>query len=262
MNIMTIHSLQRRLLDILEKVTVEDTLKILSVANLSKNVCQKLLVKCIEIVGKSDIDYITLEKMIPFDVVTQIEHFHKNNGTDGREKPIFPDKQAKSIYRALDSDDIELVKLLLEEGNTNLDAAKALHYAVAFCDLKTTKELLNLNLADVNGRNHRNYTVLHIAAMRKEPEVIMSLLKKGAQPLDITSDRRTALQISKRLTKSTDYRLPEEGKPTPKEQLCIDMLKWAEMRDSTTEVTSIPAEMNSENLHERLSYLEMRGNLL
>lgn len=251
--------MQRRLLDIIEKVTADDVLAILFVADLNKKICQKLLVKCIQIVGKSDISYITLEKKFPLDVVNQIKQIRYNFGIDGYRKPIYPDKHAKSIYAALDSHDIELVKLLLVEGNTDLDTAKALHYAVAYCDLKTTKELLDLRLADIDGRDHRNYTVLHIAAMRKEPEIIMSLLRKGAQPLYSTSDGRTALDICKRYTRSIDYsRSTEEGKPAPREQLCIEMLELAEMRDSTAEVTSIPAEMSSSDL---LEYLESRGKL-
>lgn len=253
--------MQRRLLDILEKVATDDILSVLFVANLSKRFCQRLVDKCIDIVVESDINYVTLEKKLPPDVVSQIKQLRSDLGLNGRHNGI-PDKHEKSIFGALDLDDIELVKMLLDEGNTNLDDAKALHYAVGYCDLKITKELLDLNLADVNGRDHRNYTVLHIAAMRKEPEIIMSLLTKGAQPFDKTPDGRTALQIAKRLTRSMDYcKLTEQCKPSPKELLCIEMLERAEHRDSSTEVTSVPAEMKSDNLLEKLLYLESRGNV-
>ena len=212
-------------------------------------------------VVESDIDYVALNKKLPPDIVEQIKQSRSNFGLDGQENLEFPEKHVKSVYGALDSDDIELVKLLLEEGGTTLDNAKALHYAVAYCDSKITKELLSLGLADVNGRDHRHYTVLLIAAMRKEPEIIMSLLTMGARPFDHTPDGRTALQISKRLTRSTDYyRSTEQGEPSPRERLCIEMLEQAEMRDSFMEVTSVPVEMISDNLQERLLYLESRGN--
>ncbi|CAL9107463.1 unnamed protein product, partial [Musa textilis] len=250
---------QRQLLSILQKVATDDILTILLVANLNNNLCQRLLTKCIGMVAQSDIDYVALKKKLPPDIVEQIMQSRSNFGLDGQESLEFPDKHVKSIYGALDSDDIELVKLLLGEGGTTLDNAKALHYAVAYCDSKITKELLSLGLADVNGRDHRHYTVLHSAAMRKEPEIIMSLLTMGARPFDHTSDGRTALQISKRLTRSTDYyRSTEQGKPSPRERLCIEMLEQAEMRDSFTEVTSVPVEMINDNLQERLLYLESR----
>ncbi|CAL9112282.1 unnamed protein product [Musa acuminata var. zebrina] len=250
---------QRQLLNILQKVATDDILMILLVANLNNKLCQRLLTKCIGMVVQSDIDYVALNKKLPPDIVEQIKQSRSNFGLDGQENLEFPEKHVKSVYGALDSDDIELVKLLLEEGGTTLDNAKALHYAVAYCDSKITKELLSLGLADVNGRDHRHYTVLHIAAMRKEPEIIMSLLTMGARPFDHTPDGRTALQISKRLTRSTDYyRSTEQGEPSPRERLCIEMLEQAEMRDSFMEVTSVPVEMISDNLQERLLYLESR----
>lgn len=112
--------------------------------------------------------------------------------------------------------------MLLKESHTNLDDAYALHYAVAYCDAKTTAELLDIGLANVNHRNSRGYTVLHVAAMRKEPKIIVSLLTKGARPSDLTLDGRKALEISKRLTKAADYfTTTEEGKASPVEQFCI-----------------------------------------
>ncbi|KAJ8467065.1 hypothetical protein OPV22_029617 [Ensete ventricosum] len=219
---------QRQLLNILQKVATDDILIILLVANLNNKLCQRLLTKCIWMVVQSDIDYVALKKKLPPDIVEQIKQSRSNFGLDGQENLEFSEKHVKSIYGALDSDDIELVKLLLEEG-------------------------------DVNGRDHRHYTVLHIAAMRKEPEIIMSLLTIGARPFDHTSDGRTALQISKRLTRSADYyRSTEQGKPSPRERLCIEMLEQAEMRDTFMEVTSVPVEMISDNLQERLLYLESR----
>ena len=39
------------------------------------------------------------------------------------------------------------------------------------------------------------------------------------------------------------------------------MLERAEAKDSPTEATSVPVEMISDNLREKLLYLESRGNL-
>ncbi|KAI7986245.1 BTB/POZ domain and ankyrin repeat-containing protein NPR1 [Camellia lanceoleosa] len=146
--------------------------------------------------------------------------------------------------------------MLLKEGHTALDDAYALHYAVAYCDAKTTTELLDLVIADVNHKNPRGYTVLHVAAMRKEPKIIVSLLTKGAQPSDLTSDGRKALQISKRLTKAADYyKSTEEGKASPKDQLCIEILEQAKGRDPLLGEASVSLAMAGDDLR---MYLENR----
>eukprot|EP01018_Ginkgo_biloba_P014342 Gb_06936 [translate_table: standard] len=123
------------------------------------------------------------------------------------------------------------MKLLLEEGEgwTTLDAANALHYVAAYCDSKITTELWDLDCADVNLRNARGYTVLHIATMRRELTTIVALLTKGARPLDLTSDEQTTLHISRRMTRVVNYyRRTEQGKESPKDRLCIEILEHVE----------------------------------
>lgn len=252
--------LQRRLLDILEKVAIDDVPVILSVANFCSKACTRLLTRCIEIVVKSDLDTVTLEKQLPPDIVKQILELRVKFGLTEPGVSL-QDKHVKRIHRALDSDDVELVRMLLREGHTSLDDACALHYAVAHCDSKITTELLDLGLADVNHRNLRGYTVLHIAAMRKEPKIIVSLLTKGARPSDLTRDGRKALQIAKRLTKSVDYyKSTEEGKASRKDQLCIEILEQAERRDPLIGEASVSLAMAGDDLRGQLLYLENRGN--
>ncbi|XP_065849991.1 BTB/POZ domain and ankyrin repeat-containing protein NPR1-like isoform X3 [Euphorbia lathyris] len=195
------------------------------------------------------------------DIVKQITDARTELGLelDTPESEGYPDKHVKRIYQALDSDDVELVRMLLKEGHTNLDDAHALHYAVAYCDAKTTTELLDLGIADINRRNTRGYTVLHVAAMRKEPKIIVSLLTKGAQPSDLTLDGRKAVQISKRLTRAADYyRSTEEGKASPKERLCIDILEQAERREPLLGEASLSLAMAGDDLRMKLLYLENR----
>lgn len=256
-------SLQGSLIDILNKATADDVLMILSVANICGTKCGSLLARAIEIVVKSDIDIITLEKALPHHLIKQINDSRIELGLLSPESNIFPDKHVKRIHRALQSDDVELVRMLLKEEHTNLDDAYALHYAVAYCDSKTTAELLDLGIADINQRNPRGYTVLHVAAMRKEPKIIVSLLTKGARPTDLTSDGRKALQISKRLTRAIDYyRSTEEGKATPKDRLCIEILEQAERRDPLLGEASVSLAMAGDDLRTKLLYLENRGNLV
>nr|AAP92751.1 NPR1-like protein [Oryza sativa Japonica Group] len=250
---------QRRLLDVLDKVEVDNLLLILSVANLCNKSCMKLLERCLDMVVRSNLDMITLEKSLPPDVIKQIIDARLSLGLISPENKGFPNNHVRRIHRALDSDDVELVRMLLTEGQTNLDDAFALHYAVEHCDSQITTELLDLALADVNHRNPRGYTVLHIAARRREPKIIVSLLTKGARPADVTFDGRKGVQISKRLTKQGDYfGVTEEGKPSPKDRLCIEILEQAERRDPQLGEASVSLAMAGESLRGRLLYLENR----
>lgn len=251
---------ERQLLDILDKVATDDITIILSVADTCGKSCERLSTSCIEILVRSDIDILTLEKSLPHPVVKQIMDSRAELGlTLGPEPNTFPDKHVKRIHRALDSDDVELVRMLLKEAHTTLDDAYSLHYAVAYCDAKTTTELLDLGLADVNHRNPRGYTVLHVAARRKEPKIIVSLLTKGARPSELTSDGRKALQISKRLTRAVDYhKATEEGKASPKDKLCIEILEQAERRDPLLGEASVSLALAGDDLRMKLLYLENR----
>lgn len=253
---------QRLLLDILDKAAADDVMMVLSVANICGKACERLLSSCIEIIVKSNVDIITLDKALPHDIIKQITDSRAELGLQGPESNGFPDKHVKRIHRALDSDDVELLRMLLKEGHTTLDDAYALHYAVAYCDAKTTAELLDLSLADVNHQNPRGYTVLHVAAMRKEPKIIVSLLTKGARPSDLTSDGRKALQIAKRLTRLVDFtKSTEEGKSAPNDRLCIEILEQAERRDPLLGEASVSLAMAGDDLRMKLLYLENRVGL-
>lgn len=240
----------------------DDIFVVLSVAHLCSKACEKLLGRCTEITVKSDIDGVTLDKTLPQHIVKQIIDLRVELSLHRPETWGFPDKHRKRIHRALDSDVVELVRMLLKEAHTSLDDAHALHYAVAYCDAKTTTELLDLGLADVNHRNSRGYTVLHVAAMRKEPKIIVSLLTKGARPSDLTLDGRKALRISKRLTRAADYYIPtEEGKTTPKDRLCIETLEQAERSDPLLGEASHSLIMAGDDLQMKLLYPENRGDV-
>lgn len=239
---------------------IDDIPAILSVAYLCGKTCERLLVQCIELAALSDLDIVTLEKALPQDIVKQVMDLRTILGLNGTEGNAFPDIHATRIHKALDSDDIELVKLLLEEGHATLDDAYALHYVVAYCNPKITTEILGLKSADVNSKNLRGYSVLHVAARRKEPEIIMCLLNNGARSDDLTSDGRKAIQISKRLTKSVDYsRSTERCKDAPNDQVCIGILEQAERREQPPIEASNFAAMAANELLQKLLYFEARG---
>ncbi|KAJ9564842.1 hypothetical protein OSB04_000808 [Centaurea solstitialis] len=186
---------QRRLLNFVDKALVEDVIPILLVAFHCE--LTHILTQCVHRVARSDLDDVSLEKELPIEVSRDVKSLrcksHTKPGSVKSEEEALREKRIKQIHKALDSDDVELVKLLLTESNITLDEANALHYAVSYCDQKVVKEVLGLDLADVNRRNSRGYTVLHLAAMRKEPSIIVSLLDKRASVLETTRDGQSTL---------------------------------------------------------------------
>ncbi|CAL9016182.1 unnamed protein product [Prunus brigantina] len=252
---------QRRLLNFVGKALADDVIPILVVAFH----CQlsQLIAQCIERVARSDIDSISLEKGLPDEVIEKIKILRRNSQQDS--DPNMPavdplhEKRIRRIHKALDSDDVELVKLLLKESAITLDEANALHYAAAYCDPKVVTEVLGLGLADVNLRNSRGYTVLHIAVMRKEPSIIVLLLTKGARASELTSDGQSAVSICQRLTRPKDYHSKtEQGQEANKDRICIDVLEREMRRNPMAGVTSISSQIMPDDLHMKLLNLENR----
>ncbi|KAH7569573.1 hypothetical protein JRO89_XS06G0193600 [Xanthoceras sorbifolium] len=256
---------QRRLLNFVEKALVEDVIPILLVAFHCKS--SQLVAHCVDRVARSDLDNICIEKELPNEVAENIRKLRikplPDDENDIVEVDPLHEKRIRRIHRALDSDDVELVKLLLSESNITLDEANALHYAAAYCDPKVLSEVLSLGLADVNLRNSRGYTVLHIGAMRKEPSVIVSLLTKGACASDLTLDGRSAVSICQRLTRPKDYHAKtEQGQEANKDRICIDVLEREMRRNPMAGDASVTSQTFADDLHMKLLYLENRGIIL
>ncbi|GLT53073.1 hypothetical protein SLA2020_263690 [Shorea laevis] len=253
--------LQRRLLNFVAKAVVEDVIPILVVAfhcQLSQVVSQ-----CVNRVARSDLDSISLEKELPHEIAEKIKllrlYSQPDDELDIEAVEPLREKRIRRIHKALDSDDVELVKLLLTESDTTLDEANALHYAVAYCDPKVVTEVLGLGLADVNLRNNRGYTVLQIAARRKEPSVIVSLLNKKACALELTSDGQSSVSICRRLTRPKDYHAKtEQGQEANKDRLCIDVLEREMRRNPMGGDAHISSHTVADDLHMKLLYLENR----
>ncbi|KAF2312792.1 hypothetical protein GH714_040477 [Hevea brasiliensis] len=251
----------RRLVNFVDKAYVEDVIPILLVAYH----CQlnQLVAQCVDRIARSDLDNISIEKELPYEVSENIKLFRKRPVSDDEENAEAVDplheKRIRRIHKALDSDDVELVKLLLTESDVTLDDANALHYAAAYCDPKVVSEVLGLDLANVNLKNSQGYTVLHIAAMRREPAVIVSLLAKGASALDSTLDGRSAVSICRRLTRPKDYDAKtEQGQEANKDRLCIDVLEREMRRNPMAGDASMTSQTMSDDLHMKLLYLENR----
>ncbi|KAE9596331.1 hypothetical protein Lal_00048698 [Lupinus albus] len=249
---------QRHLQNFVEKALVEDVVPILMAAfhcQLSQLRCQ-----CIQRVARSDLDSISLEKELPHEVMTEIKSLRVQPHTESTpnnamEVEPLNSKSIRKIHKALDIDDVELLKLLLNESSITLDDACALHYACAYSQAKVVQEVLTLGLADINHRNVRGYKVLHVAARRKDPSILVALLKKGACASDTTPDGQTALSICRRLTRRKDYHEKTmQGNESNKDRLCVDVLE-REMRRNSMSVSS---ELTADELHMRLDYLQNR----
>nr|GLL30024.1 regulatory protein NPR3 isoform X1 [Ipomoea trifida] len=251
---------QRRLLNFVGRAVVEDVIPILVVAFHCQS--NQLLNECIDRVARSDLESIYIEKEVPFEVAERIKLQRvKSQADENKAIPLDPlrEKRIRRIYKALDSDDVELVNLLLTESDVTLDEAYALHYAIAHCDPKIVTEVLSLGLADVNLRNPRGYTVLHIAAMRKEPSIIVSLLTKGACVLESTWDGQSAVRICRRLTRPKDYHAKtEQGQEANKDRICIDVLEREMLRKPMAGDGLSSSPMMADDLHMKLLYLENR----
>lgn len=225
---------------------------------------KQLLSHCLHRVARSDLESIILEKELPSEVLNDVKLLRVKSNLDEEHNSVQVDplneKRIRRIHRALDSDDIELVELLLKESDISLDTACALHYAAAYCNPKIVSEVLNLGNSDVNLRNSRGYTVLHIAARRKDPEIVVWLLDKGAAVSDATGDGQTALTICRRLTRPKDFNeTKKHGQETNTDKLCIDVLKREMLRNPMVGNISLSSMMVADDLHMRLLLLENRG---
>nr|APG55777.1 non-expressor of pathogenesis-related 1 [Lilium hybrid division VII] len=254
---------QRRLITFVEKACVacvEDIIPILLVAYHSQ--LNQLLSDCIQRIARSNLDLVTLDKELPPEVAAEIKDLRKKSQAVELDVSIVDpihEKRVTRIHRALDSDDVALVELLLTESNVTLDDANALHYAAMYCDSKVVAEILELGLANVNLKNARGYTPLHVAAMRRELAVIMSLLEKGASALETTDDGQNAVSICRRLTRAKDYYAKrEKGQETNKDRLCIDVLEREMMRNPISVEDSVTSPLLADDLHMKLLYLENR----
>ncbi|XP_061342835.1 BTB/POZ domain and ankyrin repeat-containing protein NPR1-like [Gastrolobium bilobum] len=247
---------QRRLLNFVEKALVEDVIPIL----MASFHCQlsQLRSQCIQRVARSDLDSISLDRELPHEIVTEIKSLQVQSKPESTPDAMKVEpsnvESIRKIHKALDSDNVELLKLLLNESSVTLDDAYALHYACAYSDSKVVQEVLTLGLADVNLRNPRGYTVLRVAARRKDLSILVALLKKGSCVSDTTPDGQNALSICQRLTRRKDY----HEKIVQGKESCVDVLE-REMRTNSMSLNmSVSSQLTTDDLRTRLEIYELR----
>lgn len=254
---------QRRLSDFVCEALDEDVVPIIHVASTCD--LQDLLNLCIQRVAVSALDSRYLDKELPADIYNKIKEIRRQPENAIILDPEH-DKRVRNILKALDSDDVDLVGLLLKESTVTLDDAFAIHYAAAYCEPKVFAELLKLDSANVNLKNSGGYTPLHIACMRREPDIILSLVERGACVMERTLDGRDALTICKRLTRERDCnRKLDKYEEKSKAYLCIDILEQELKRKSfvldpisISIEESIATPLLVDNFHMRLINLENR----
>ena len=228
-----------------EKASIEDVMKVLLASR--KQDMHQLWSTCSHLVAKSGLPPEVLTKHLPIDVVAKIEelrlksslarrslmphHHHHHHHHDLSVAADLEDQKIRRMRRALDSSDVELVKLMVMGEGLNLDEALALHYAVENCSREVVKALLELGAADVNyPAGPTGKTPLHMAAEMVSPDMVAVLLDHHADPNVRTLDGITPLDILRTLTSDFLFKGAVPGlthiEPN-KLRLCLELVQSA-----------------------------------
>ncbi|URE25358.1 hypothetical protein MUK42_07366 [Musa troglodytarum] len=248
---------QKQLASMVEKASIEDVMKVLMASR--QQDMQQLWATCSHLVAKSGLPAEVLAKHLPIDVVARIEELRLKSSFARR--PSFVARHPHQIdvagpaadledhhhkirrmRRALDSSDVELVKLMVMGEGLNLDDALALHYAVENCTREVVKALLELGAADVNcPAGPTGKTPLHIAAEMVSPDMVAVLLDHHADPNVRTVDGVTPLEILRNLTSDFLFKgaVPGLSHIEPnKLRLCLELVQSAALVMSREEANS------------------------
>lgn len=227
-----------------EKASIEDVMKVLLASR--KQDMHQLWSTCSHLVAKSGLAPEVLAKHLPIEVVAKIEelrlkssiarrslmpHHHHHHQHDIGAAADLEDQKIRRMRRALDSSDVELVKLMVMGEGLNLDEALALHYAVESCTREVVKALLELGAADVNYQaGPAGKTPLHLAAEMVSPDMVAVLLDHHADPNVRTVDGVTPLDVLRTLTSDFLFKGAVPGL-TPIEpnklRLCLELVQSA-----------------------------------
>ncbi|KAK7290790.1 hypothetical protein RIF29_05484 [Crotalaria pallida] len=237
---------QKQLSSMVEKASIEDVMKVLLASR--KQDMQQLWTTCSHLVAKSGLPPEILAKHLPIEIVAKIEelrlkssiarrsmmphhHHHHHHHPDLGAAADLEDQKIRRMRRALDSSDVELVKLMVMGEGLNLDEALALHYAVENCSREVVKALLELGAADVNyPAGPAGKTPLHVAAEMVSPDMVAVLLDHHADPNVRTVDNVTPLDILRTLTSDFLFKGAVPGlthiEPN-KLRLCLELVQSA-----------------------------------
>ncbi|XP_010273271.1 PREDICTED: regulatory protein NPR5-like [Nelumbo nucifera] len=248
---------QKQLASMVEKASIEDVMKVLIASR--KQDMHQLWTTCSHLVAKSGLPPEVLAKHLPIDVVAKIEelrlkssfhrrslipHHHHHHHHDLGAAADLEDQKIRRMRRALDSSDVELVKLMVMGEGLNLDEALALHYAVENCSREVVKALLELGAADVNyPAGPAGKTPLHVAAEMVCPDMVAVLLDHHADPNVRTVDGVTPLDVLRQLTSDFLFKgaVPGLAHVEPnKLRLCLELVQSAALVLSREEGSGNP----------------------
>ncbi|KAK9987243.1 hypothetical protein SO802_032194 [Lithocarpus litseifolius] len=259
---------QKQLASMVEKASIEDVMKVLLASR--KQDMHQLWTTCSHLVAKSGLPPEVLAKHLPIDVVAKIEELrlksslarrslmpHHHHHHDLGAAADLEDQKIRRMRRALDSSDVELVKLMVMGEGLNLDEALALHYAVENCSREVVKALLELGAADVNyPAGPAGKTPLHIAAEMVSPDMVAVLLDHHADPNVRTVDGVTPLDVLRTLTSDFLFKGAVPGlthiEPN-KLRLCLELVQSAALVLSREEGNNANAPSNSTTIYPPMS---------
>lgn len=254
--------MQKQLASMVEKASIEDVMKVLIASR--KQEMHQLWSTCSHLVAKSGLPSDILAKHLPIDVVAKIEELRLKSTLARRSLMPHPhphhhdlgaaadleDQKIRRMRRALDSSDVELVKLMVMGEGLNIDEALALHYAVENCSREVVKALLELGAADVNyPAGPVGKTPLHLAAEMVSPDMVAVLLDHHADPNVRTVDGVTPLDILRTLTSDFLFKgaVPGLSHIEPnKLRLCLELVQSAAMVISREEANASAAAASGE----------------
>ncbi|CAO2181754.1 unnamed protein product [Urochloa humidicola] len=252
---------QKQLAGMVEKASIEDVMKVLMASR--KQDLHQLWSTCSHLVAKSGLPPEVLAKHLPIDVVAKIDELRLKSSMSRRSpfqlahmdssssaSALAADSSAddhhkiRRMRRALDSSDVELVKLMVMGEGLNLDDALALHYAVENCSREVVKALLELGAADVNHpAGPAGKTPLHVAAEMVCPDMVAVLLDHHADPNVRTVEGVTPLDILRTLTSDFLFKgaVPGLAHIEPnKLRLCLELVQSAAMVMSREDAHTAP----------------------
>ncbi|XP_062117945.1 BTB/POZ domain and ankyrin repeat-containing protein COCH-like [Humulus lupulus] len=258
---------QKQLASMVEKASIEDVMKVLLASR--KQDMHQLWTTCSHLVAKSGLAPEILARHLPIDVVAKIDelrqkssfarrslipghhHHHHHHHHDLGAAADLEDQKIRRMRRALDSSDVELVKLMVMGEGLNLDEALALHYAVESCSREVVKALLELGAADVNyPAGPAGKTPLHIAAEMVSPDMVAVLLDHHADPNVRTVDGITPLDVLRTLTSDFLFKGAVPGlthiEPN-KLRLCLELVQSAALVLSREEGNNCNENNNNNN---------------
>ncbi|KAH9313413.1 hypothetical protein KI387_044047 [Taxus chinensis] len=232
---------QKQLVSMVDKASIEDVTRVLLTAR--KQDLHYLWNTCSHLVAKSGLPLEVLAKHLPADVIAKIEEIRLKyfsyersfyhvlpNEVSSRSSMEMEDQRVRRMQRALDSSDVELVRLMVMGEGLNLDKALALHYAVANCSREVVKTLLELGAADVNHPGPGGRMALHVAAEMGNPDMVAVLLDHHADPNVRTYGGATPFDILQCL--ASEFLSKGGGMSIPhlehnKLRLCLELLQSA-----------------------------------